>query len=117
MLFWSPWIPLTPEAIEATLSDVTGLYEVKVDGKLVDYPSGRSAMVYYGRTDAEHPSLRQLAIDDWFSPEKEAIRKQWESTYGTLVFRWAGAGDPDPEHARRMGQFVDRFGRAPWGNP
>lgn len=113
MLFWSPWIRLTREAVDGTLSDIAGLYEVKVDGKVVDYPNGKSAMIYYGKT---HESLRKLALDDWFTPEKEAIRKQWED-YGTIVFRWAQTADPDPEHLRRMTQFIERFGRYPWANP
>ncbi len=112
MLFWSPWIRLTKEAVESTLSDVPGLYEVKVDGKLVDYPAGRSAMVYYGKTTQ---SLRALAVEDWFTPEKEAVRAQWEG-FGPLVFRWAHTVDPVPEHGRRMKSFIERFGRFPWGN-
>ena len=112
MLFWSPWIRLTREAVESTLSDVAGLYEVKVDGKLVDYPSGKSAMVYYGKTTH---SLRLLALDDWFSEEKDPIRRQWEG-FGPLVFRWAHAPDPGPDHDRRMRTFLERFGRFPWGN-
>lgn len=100
----------------ADLSDVAGLYEVKVDSRtLVPYPAGKSAMIYYGRTD-ERQSLRLAVQEDWFTPEKEAIRAQWAG-YGPLVFRWAATPDPAPEHERRLRLFRERFGRLPWGNP
>ena len=114
-LFWTEWLPLTVEQTEH-LSEVAGLYEVKVERRLVDYPTGRSAMVYYGCTGGELPGLRTLVREDWFSGEKEAIRARW-ADYGALVFRWAATGDPAPEHERRLRLFRERFGRAPWGNP
>ena len=114
MLFWTPWLPLTRPAA-ADLSDVPGLYEVKVDTRnLVQYPTGKSAMVYYGMTD-ERRSLRATVEEDWFSPGKDPIRAQWAS-YGPLVFRWAAAENPETEHARRLRLFVERFGRIPLGN-
>ena len=114
MLFWVPWAPLTLENVE-TLSDVPGLYEVKVDGRNpIQYPSGKSAMVFYGITD-DRKSLRLALLEDWFSAGKDAIRAQWAAV-GPMVFRWAATPDPRPEHARRMQQFIERFGRYPWGN-
>ena len=114
MIFWTSWLPLTPDAV-GDLSDVPGLYEVKVDSKaLVQYPTGKSAMVFYGKTD-ERKSLRRAVEEDWFSAGKDAIRAQW-STVGPLVFRWAATPDPDPEHSRRLTLFVERVGRIPWGN-
>ena len=115
MLFWTEWLPLTAEQVQF-LSEVSGLYEVKIDGRLVDYPGGRSAMVYYGATDAEQPGLQALVRRDWLTPEKEAILRQWQE-YGRVVFRWAAAENPAPEHERRVRLFRERFGRAPWGNP
>jgi hypothetical protein len=114
-LFWTTWLPLTAETAQA-LSDVSGVYEVKVDGRLVDYPSGRSAMIYYGRTEPEASSLRQIVLRDWFTPEKQAILQQWRE-YGPVVFRWTATDDPATEHARRNKLFIERFGRLPWGNP
>lgn len=114
MLFWVPWAPLTLEAV-GQLSDVPGLYEVKVDGRNpIQYPSGKSAMVFYGITD-DRKSLRLALLEDWFSPGKDTIRAQW-SAVGAMVFRWAATADPLPEHTRRMRQFFERFGRYPWGN-
>ena len=114
MLFWTQWIPLTPATI-ADLSDVPGLYEVKVDSKdLVPYPTGKSAMIYYGITD-QRRSLQQTVREDWFTPEKEPIRREWEA-WGPLVFRWAATETGEAEHARRVRQFVERFGRIPFGN-
>ena len=116
-LFWTVWSPLTLEGSHS-LSDVPGVYEVKVEGRLVDYPTGRSAMVYYGKTEPALASLRQIVLRDWFAPDKEAIRANW-GTYGPLVFRWAAVDPPsvDAEHARRNKLFEERFGRLPWGNP
>ena len=114
MIFWTEWIPLTPASAKS-LSDVPGLYEVKVDSKqLVQYPTGKSAMVFYGKTDSRK-SLRAAVEEDWYSPGKEAVRTEW-SALGPLVFRWAAAPDPDAEHARRLTLFLERFGRIPWGN-
>lgn len=114
MIFWTGWLPLTPEAVR-DLSDVPGLYEVKVDTKsLVQYPTGKSAMVFYGKTD-DRKSLRKAVEEDWFAAGKQEIRAQW-GAIGPLVFRWAATADPDPEHLRRLTLFVERFGRIPWGN-
>lgn len=117
VLFWTGWIPLSRAAVE-DLSDVTGVYEVKVEKRLVDYPSGRSAMIYYGKTEPELPSLKGVVLRDWFTPEKDEIRANWEA-FGPLLFRWAAvtAGDVDAEHDRRNRLFLERFGRLPWGNP
>ena len=115
MFFWTPWAPLTREQV-SQLADVPGLYEVKVDGRNpVPYPSGKSAMVFYGITD-ERKSLRIALEEDWYSPAKDAIRAQWSETHGALVFRWAATPDPKPEHDRRMRAFIERFSRFPWGN-
>lgn len=114
MLFWTEWWPLTAEAVQ-NLSDIPGLYEVKVERRLVDYPAGRSAMIYYGITEKEAPSLKAIVARDWLTPEKEAIRRNWEA-YGPLVFRWAATPDPQEEHERRVRLFRERFGRSPWGN-
>lgn len=114
MLFWTSWAPLTLESV-AELSDVPGLYEVKVDTRnLVQYPTGKSAMIFYGITD-ERKSLKQAVGEDWFRTDKDAIRAQW-SEIGPIVFRWAATPDPLPEHSRRMQLFRERFGRFPWGN-
>ena len=117
VLFWTEWIPLSRESAE-NLSDVPGVYEVKVERRLVDYPNGRSAMIYYGKTEVENASLKSIVLRDWFTPDKDAIRANWEA-YGPLVFRWA-AVEParvDDENARRNKLFLERFGRLPWGNP
>ena len=114
MLFWTPWAPLTRESVDA-LSDVPGLYEVKIDSRnLVQYPTGKSAMVFYGITD-DRKSLRKAVEEDWFSFGKDVVRAQW-SELGPMVFRWAATPDPLPEHSRRMQSFIERFGRFPWGN-
>ncbi len=115
MIFWTEWIPLTPASVE-NLSDVSGLYEVKVLRRLVDYPTGRSAMIYYGKTLPDSPSLRRTVAADWFAPEKEPIRVRWQE-YGEIVFRWAATGRVDEEQERRLRLFRERFGRVPWGNP
>ena len=115
--FWTGWEPLTLEGAQQ-LSDVTGVYEVKVEGRLVDYPTGRSAMIYYGKTEPAIASLRGIVLRDWFAPDKEAIRANWGG-YGPIVFRWAAVTPEsvDDEHARRNRLFLERFGRLPWGNP
>ncbi|HVO30471.1 MAG TPA: hypothetical protein VMV18_07035 [bacterium] len=117
VLFWTEWLPLEEE-VAKNLSDVPGVYEVKVERRLVDYPTGRSAMIYYGKTEPAAPGLREVVLRDWFTPDKATIRANW-AEYGPIVFRWA-AVEParvDDENARRNKLFVERFGRLPWGNP
>lgn len=117
VIFWTAWIPLVVEAVQ-DLSDVPGVYEVKVERNLVNYPTGRSAMIYYGKTEPAIAGLRQIVLRDWFGEDKQAIKDNW-AAYGPLVFRWAAVMPDavDDEHARRNKLFFERFGRLPWGNP
>lgn len=115
-LTWSPWIVLDADHVEQLGPRSTGLYEVKVDRRLVDYPTGKSAMIYYGCTDGSVLTVREALARDWFTDDKDAVRQQW-SQYGSLVWRFALEHDPEPEHRRRMESFQLRFGRLPWANP
>ena len=108
-------MPLTSDQVEKFGPRRSGLYEVKVERRLIDYPGGRSAMVHYGTSDENAPSVREALYRDWLSPEVAENRLAWEE-YGPLGWRFALTSDVAAEHARRMTQFVERFGRAPWGN-
>lgn len=115
-LQWSPWIVLDPEHVHQLGPRSTGLYEVKIDQSVVDYPGGKSSMIYYGCTDDEAPTLREALERDWIADDKKEVRDAW-SQHGDLVFRFALEQDATAEHNRRMESFIQRFGRAPWANP
>lgn len=115
-LQWGPWIFLTEAQVETLGPETAGVYEVKVNKRLVDYPHGRSAMIYYGCTREEVPTIREALRLEWMSEDKAEIRAAW-SEYGELVFRFAVCEDPLGEHLRRLENFEQRFGRPPWANP
>jgi len=115
-LSWSPWILLNTEQLQKLAPRTSGLYEVKVDNAVIDYPNGKSSMVYYGSTNQELPTLFEAINQDWMTPDKSKTRKAWEP-YGTLVWRFAVQNEPQIEHSRRLESFIQRFGRPPWANP
>ena len=94
-LAWSPWIVLDAENVEQLGPRSTGLYEVKVERRIVQYPTGKSAMIYYGCTNDEVLTLRDALERDWFAEDKEEVRSQW-AEYGDLVWRFALQDAPQP---------------------
>ena len=115
-LSWSPWILLNTEQLQKLAPRTSGLYEIKVDNAVIDYPNGKSSMIYYGCTSEQSPTLFDTINEDWMTPDKGEIRKAWEP-YGTLVWRFAVKSESQPDHLRRLESFVQRFGRTPWANP
>jgi hypothetical protein len=115
-LSWSPWIVLDAEHVQQLAPNAPGLYEVKLDGAVLDYPNGKAAMIYYGSSDTEDATLRAAIERDWMHESKKEIIATW-SQYGDLVWRFALEVNAQAEHTRRLDLFVQRFGRPPWGNP
>jgi hypothetical protein len=108
---FGPWLPLD----DAHLEDVTdgpGAVQLgRADRSLVDYPRGRSAMVFYfyaARSMRE--ALRRLFADELDEPGARGE--------GPLVFRVCPGGhDARAWLEGLFDEFVERFGRAPILHP
>lgn len=76
--------------------------QARVD-ELVPYPTGKSAMVYYdGDADLSHAFARLQAA----TPPGAEVR-----------VRFGECRDPPAELARKLDEFVRRFGAPPAWNP
>ncbi len=96
---FSQWVALAvaPSKLAELASDShVAIVQVKVLGRLLDYPTGKSAMVWYGR-------------DAGFDPRS---LQAW-SPSDTLVARWLVVDDADAALSPLLARFIARFGRAP----
>jgi hypothetical protein len=80
---------------------VAGVFQIKVQ-QLLAYPSGKSAMVYYGSGDDLRAALTRVA------PSLER--------FGEIVWRVFETASHAAELARHLKQFTERFGAVPAGN-
>jgi hypothetical protein len=108
---FGPWLPLD-DAQVATLPDVPGAVQLgRADRSLVDYPRGKSAMVFYfyaARSMRE--AVRRLFADE--------LREPGARGEGPLVVRVCAGGDDTRAWLEGLFEdFVERFGRAPILHP
>ena len=80
-----------------------GVLQVRISEGLVDYPSGKSAMVFY----AHAADLRAVAVA---LAEQHAERALW---CRHLDLEGERGVDLAAFHAKLVAEFVRRFGRAP----
>lgn len=102
---FGPWYPLD-EAARRTPA-AAGVFQVRLAGGLLAYPTGRSAMVHYGWSDSD---LRAEVLA--FAAGRELAllcRHAEEMTAAELRY-------PRAAHDRLREQFIHRFG-APPGTP
>ena len=80
-----------------------GVLQVRVAEGLIDYPTGKSAMVFY----AHAPDVRAVAVG---LADRQPTRALW-----CRHLDLEGERDVDLAafHARLLAEFVRRFGRAP----
>ncbi|MGZ3407564.1 MAG: hypothetical protein ACXVAN_14040 [Polyangia bacterium] len=86
----------------ATVPRRRGVLQARVADGLIDYPTGKSAMVYY---DADEDLSRALDRLGAVVPPGADV-----------LIRFAECGDPAHELAHKLDEFVRRFGRAPAWN-
>jgi hypothetical protein len=77
--------------------------QVKVLGELLDYPSGKSAMVWYG------------VLADCTAAELRVVLDQLSETFASrsLVWRHLVAERPEARLGELLARFEDRFGAPP----
>jgi len=108
---FGPWLPLDDTHVLG-LEDVAGAVQLgRADRSLVDYPRGKSAMVFYfyaARSMRE--ALRRMFADELAEPGARGE--------GPLVFRVCAGGEPTRAWLEGLfDDFVERFGRAPSLHP
>jgi len=89
------WYALADAAAHAPLG--SGVYQIKVPGHLIEYPTGKSAMVCYG--------------DALFL--QEAVLEVAKAHPGNFMCRHQSSDAPDVLLDFVLGQFVRRFGCKP----
>ena len=97
---FSPWSDGPEDAPGGTL-----VVQVKVLGGLLDYPRGKSAMVWYGVVEDCTPAA-----------VAEALARVAAALPGRpLVWRRLEVERPGVHVAELLARFEARFGGAPWG--
>ena len=96
------WVPLDAAAARAPRG--AGVYQVKVAAGLIDYPTGRSAMIWYGAAEDVAGAVAALAAahpgQPWLCRFAEGLEAR-------------GAPDVDGMLQELMTRFRRRFGASP----
>ena len=98
------WYPLSEAATHAPAAE--GVLQLRLAEGLIDYPTGKSAMVHY-----EHaPDVRAAAIRLASQHREPLLCRHLEIEAGEAV-------DLAAFHAKVTAEFVRRFGRTPTFSP
>ena len=96
---FGPWYPLPEAAAHAPARP--GVYQVRLAQGLLDYPTGKSAMVHYGWSETD---LRAEVL---------AFAAGGAGVAAMLLCRHVEEGYPRAAHDRLREQFIRRFGSPP----
>lgn len=103
---FSSWFPLTEEGIERAPEGPAALHVRREEG-LVDYPGGKSAMVYYTFAESDARSV----LRDTFEREIQTPGARGE---GPLLFRYLEGDERAREIAlERLFKFIRKFDESP----
>lgn len=107
MQHFSSWYPLTEEGVDEQAPEGPAALQIKRADGLVDYPSGKSAMLcYFHAGDSAAEALRKRFDDEIESP---GVRG-----FGELRFRYIEGGEAAKETlADVLFKFVKNFGEPP----
>ena len=112
MTQFSSWFPLTEEGVESHAPAGASAVQIKRADGLVDYPSGKSAMVcYFYAGDRTADALHKRFGDEI---EQPGVRG-----HGELRFRYMAPDQADDIKeilAERLFKFVQKFGEPPLFN-
>jgi len=100
---FSTWQPLSAIS-EAPAGP--GLFQVKAQARLLDYPRGKSAMIYYGGGPDLRAALAEVA---------PALATRFASL-APLAWRYFSTASHAESLARHLQRFSDQFHSAPVGN-
>lgn len=107
---FSNWIPLTEGDVEKSAPLKPAALQVKAAGELIDYPIGKSAMVWYGYAANNAARVLREQFDD-------ELRKPGVRGHGPLQFRFIAGGDAARETLETVfRKFARNFGRPPLYN-
>jgi hypothetical protein len=95
-----PWYRLAEAAEHAPARP--GVFQVRVESGLIDYPRGKSAMVHYGAADDVRAATLAFAAAH---PGAALLCRHAEQT--------TAAADPDAVLATLLARFRGRFGASP----
>jgi hypothetical protein len=100
-----PWYPLAAAAEHAPAGE--GVLQVRIKDGLLDYPTGKSAMVHYEHARDVRASATALAT---VHPDRDLLCRHLELEGGETV-------DLAAFHAKVREEFVRRFGAPPSLSP
>ena len=108
---FGPWRPLDAAHLHEVPDGPGGIQLGRADRRLIDYPRGRSAMVFYlyaARSMRE--ALRRLFADELSTPGSRGE--------GALVWRACPGGDAVRAQCESLfDAFIEQFGRPPILHP
>jgi hypothetical protein len=103
---FGPWYPLHEAAAHAPARP--GVYQIRLAQGLLDYPTGKSAMVHYGWSDGD---LRAEVLA--FAIGRVGPLAPPRSPRDMLLCRHVEERYPRAVHDRLREQFIRRFGCPP----
>jgi len=101
---YTDWVSLN-ELFDAPVSG--GLFQIKIRDQLLLYPTGKSAMFYYGFAENLEDALRKFK--DEFVPVLGADAR-------TLMVRWMAVDGVTERFRKQLKLFHTNFGSLPEGN-
>jgi len=94
------------DEIDISAPQSSGLFQVKNKEGLLTYPTGKTAMFYYGYANNLNFGLRLF---------KQNVLPVLD-VQETLLARWMEAVDFESRFRRQLEQFASKFGSLPFGN-
>lgn len=85
----------------------SGLFQIKMREGLLGYPTGKSAMFYYGYSSDLASGLKKFC--------KEVL-PLFEINANALLVRWMAAEDTEERFRNHLNAFLKNFGTMPLGN-
>src|SRR3990172_6338055 len=90
--------------IQTESPDQPGVFQVKIKKGLIDYPTGKSAMFYYGYTNNLNKGLAQFCTE---------ILPVLNIDSDLIVMRWLVVSDTETQFKKYMDLFLTKFGSLP----
>ena len=113
---WTQWRPFTPSGVDTASKTLNGVYEIALDGYLVQYPNGKSQTVYYGESHGKKSSIHARLKAHLAERGDKQIAKLMKAGY-PLRYRYdTSVPDPGAREAILLAVFELRFGVCPFGN-